>query len=144
MSHVAGFLFNSTRNKVVLIKKNRPKWQSGRYNGVGGKFEEKDSCYEAAMTREFFEETGVKIPKEKWKLFCQYFWSEGFVCFYSCHDEYDQYFPYVKTVTDEELGIFDVSELPHNKIYNLNWLVPLANDPSLDFTKPMSWITISE
>ena len=31
-----GFLFNDTKTKVCLIKKNRPTWQEGFLNGVGG------------------------------------------------------------------------------------------------------------
>ena len=37
--YVTGFLFNDELDRVVLIHKNRPKWQSGMYNGVGGKIE---------------------------------------------------------------------------------------------------------
>ncbi len=36
---VAGFLFDESRERVVLIKKQKPEWQSGRLNGVGGKIE---------------------------------------------------------------------------------------------------------
>jgi 8-oxo-dGTP diphosphatase len=38
--YVVGFLFNSDTNKVCLIKKNRPQWQKGRLNGVGGHIED--------------------------------------------------------------------------------------------------------
>lgn len=142
--YVCGFLFDETRKKVVLIEKNRPAWQKGRYNGVGGKFESPDVFSEVTMSREFFEETGVQIPREKWKLFCQYFFRGGLVNFYYCWDEFGQYFNNVKSVTDEQLQVFSVNDLPKKSIYNLHWLIPLANDPSLDFSRPMSWITISE
>jgi hypothetical protein len=37
---VVGFLFDSDLKLVVLIRKRRPKWMNGRYNGVGGHVEE--------------------------------------------------------------------------------------------------------
>ena len=38
--YVLGFLFNPQHTSVVLVKKNRPDWQRGFYNGVGGHVEE--------------------------------------------------------------------------------------------------------
>ena len=32
------------------------------------------------------------------------------------------------TITDEEVGWFDVAHLPENVLNNLHWLVPLAVD----------------
>jgi len=34
--YVLGFCFGPSLTTVVLIKKNRPAWQAGRLNGVGG------------------------------------------------------------------------------------------------------------
>ncbi|KKM15352.1 hypothetical protein LCGC14_1696950, partial [marine sediment metagenome] len=71
--YVVGFLFeeqpynNSTR--VLLIKKQKPEWQAGAYNGVGGKVKDKESVH-IAMAREFREEAGVYIPPHEWRLFC--------------------------------------------------------------------------
>ena len=48
-------MFNSLLNNVVLIRKNKPSWQSGKLNGVGGHIEEKETP-EMAMGREFLEE----------------------------------------------------------------------------------------
>ena len=58
--YVVGFAFNSTQNfnSVVLINKNRPDWQAGKYNGIGGHIEPGETTYEA-ITREFDEEAGV-------------------------------------------------------------------------------------
>jgi hypothetical protein len=33
--YVLGFLFSSDFSSVCLIEKQKPKWQQGRYNGVG-------------------------------------------------------------------------------------------------------------
>lgn len=38
-SYVVGFMLDQAREHVVLIEKNRPAWQAGKLNGVGGKVE---------------------------------------------------------------------------------------------------------
>jgi len=58
--YVAGFLFSPDLETVVLIEKQKPAWQKDKYNGIGGKVEEGETCY-AAMKREFEEETGVLV-----------------------------------------------------------------------------------
>lgn len=62
---VVGFVFRG--KEVVLILKNRPDWQAGRLNGVGGRVEAGESPKEA-MVREFKEETGLYIPLGFWML----------------------------------------------------------------------------
>jgi 8-oxo-dGTP diphosphatase len=55
--YVVGFCFDYNHENVLLIRKNRPDWQVGRFNGLGGKIEKGESPL-AAMGREFVEETG--------------------------------------------------------------------------------------
>ena len=45
--------------RVLLVRKDRPKWQKGRYNLVGGKIEKGETPIEAAV-RELKEETGLE------------------------------------------------------------------------------------
>ncbi len=61
MNYVAGFLFEPYMERVVLIQKEKPTWQKGRLNGVGGKMELGETPLQA-MQREFREETGLDIP----------------------------------------------------------------------------------
>lgn len=56
-TYVLGFCFNAALNKVVLIRKNRPQWQAGKLNGVGGHVEPWELPL-GAMVREFREESG--------------------------------------------------------------------------------------
>jgi len=65
---VVGFMFDPKLQKVVLIEKARPDWQSGRCNGVGGKVKEGESVL-VAMAREFKEETGVITDPLEWTHF---------------------------------------------------------------------------
>lgn len=65
MNYVLGFMFSESLHEVCLIKKNRPVWQAGRINGIGGKVEQ-DECNLAAMVREFYEETGTATSPKDW------------------------------------------------------------------------------
>jgi 8-oxo-dGTP diphosphatase len=58
--YVLGFAFTYD-GQVALIEKNRPAWQAGKWNGIGGHMEPGEDIYEA-MAREFQEETGVETP----------------------------------------------------------------------------------
>lgn len=49
--YVAGFMFNEDRTRVALIEKQKPDWQRGKLNGIGGKIEDDESPVEA-MTSE--------------------------------------------------------------------------------------------
>jgi len=39
IEYVAGFAFDETYERVVLIEKKKPIWQFEKLNGVGGKME---------------------------------------------------------------------------------------------------------
>lgn len=120
-AYVLGFAFSYTQpynQHVWLIKKNRPVWQEGRWNGIGGKVEEGET-YEEAMQREFLEEAGVKCI---WHRFATLGDDKNFeiACFFSLN-VFD-----AKTQTDEEVRSFPIDELPLETIPNVKWLVPMA------------------
>lgn len=148
VNYVAGFLFNKEKDKVILVRKKKPDWQKGRLNGVGGKIEPIDLNSKTAMQREFYEETGVATLPNQWTLFCQYFFENQYVDFYRLFDtKYTNYFDQAHTKETEEILKLPVQFVlnQHNSIiYNLKWLIPLALDPSIDFKKPMNWVSISE
>lgn len=68
VEYVVGYAFNRTLNGVLLIKKQRPSWQAGRLNGVGGKIEPGEQPIDA-MVREFREETNLATGKSDWHRF---------------------------------------------------------------------------
>lgn len=127
---VVGFLLDDAvpPTDVVLIRKNRPEWQAGLLNGVGGKIEPGETVLEA-MAREFVEETGVSI--ESWEPFARLKWEEGIVHFL-------RYFATPETlcacstITDESIEVHKIHTLGMpgpgraNVTPNLRWLVPLA------------------
>lgn len=68
--YVVGLMFNEGMNCMALIRKNKPAWQAGLLNGIGGKIEEGELPI-ASMVREFKEETGDQTESKDWNLFCE-------------------------------------------------------------------------
>lgn len=68
--YVVGLAFNATGDYVALIKKNKPAWQAGCLNGIGGKIEGRETPMDA-MIREFQEEAGVITTRMDWRRFGQ-------------------------------------------------------------------------
>lgn len=67
VTYTAAFLF--WRDQVLLVQKNRPEWQAGLWNAIGGKVEDGETL-EQANVREFGEETGLLLPGVEWRRFC--------------------------------------------------------------------------
>lgn len=119
--YVNGFLFSQDASKVALITKDRPIWQSGKINGIGGKIEENELPLDA-MIREFKEETDVHISD--WEQFLLLKGEDWEVYFFrSISDDIFN----VKTMTSEEVNIYNVSEVSSlNVIDNLKWILPMC------------------
>jgi 8-oxo-dGTP diphosphatase len=64
--YVLGFMLDPRRQRVSLIRKNKPAWQAGKLNGIGGSIEKGETPAEA-MAREFLEETGVPTSSIQWE-----------------------------------------------------------------------------
>ena len=87
-SYVVGFLFDHNFDNVVLLRKTKPSWQKGRWNGVGGKIEEGEAPVEA-MQREFLEETGKEVSLHKWTEYARLH-GAGWEVFVFCADDTHQ------------------------------------------------------
>ena len=66
MDYVLGCALDDRERSVVVIQKQKPDWQKGKWNLIGGKIEPTDESPVAAMAREFKEETDVDIPALHW------------------------------------------------------------------------------
>jgi 8-oxo-dGTP diphosphatase len=130
IEYVAGFLFDPSYMTVALVKKNKPRWQQGRLNAIGGKIEKGENA-ETAMTREFYEETGV------W----QYDW-DHFLTLSGVRGDWKVHFfrnfgdpTCVKTTTDEEIIVANIKDIVIKDqteiLRNLRWLIPMALDKDL-------------
>ncbi len=127
--YVVGFLFDEQRKLVLLIRKQRPAWQKGHLNGVGGKVEPDETSLQA-MDREFKEEAG--LVGISWGLFCTIYVKnqdseEAVVDFYRATGPVMA----ARTQTDEHLEIKLVPGLWHELVPNLRWLIPMAASQSM-------------
>lgn len=126
--YVLGFLFSNELHHVVLIRKNRPVQQAGKLNGIGGKVEmDQEETFDAAIVREFREETGVLF--EHWMPFAKLMFSDGSTMGVYCGqiDSTDS----IHSATDEEVRIYPVNTLDtlnqrSDVMPNLRWLIPMA------------------
>lgn len=123
MEYVAGFYFRD--GEVLLIEKQRPNWQKGKLNGIGGHIEKGETAIEA-MVREFKEETGCSITAERWSMFCKLSnMNNDFTVYFFRADALDTDIA-AKSMTDEKVVWVECSKLI-NTIPNLQWLIPMAS-----------------
>lgn len=126
--YVAGFMFDG--DNVALVVKNRPDWQRGKLNGIGGKIEPGETPIQA-MVREFKEETGHETKPYIWGEFAV-LRGDGFVVhfFWSVGDH-----RHLSTVTDEQIVSVPTDTVNvHNAVPNLTWLIPMARSIVWDAT----------
>jgi len=123
--YVLGFAFRGDFREVLLILKDRPEWQAGFYNGIGGKIKVSEESPIQAMVREFEEEVGVFVPDVFWTPFytmqdrqatwrVTVFWTDYHLC------------SQAKKMETEPPRWSYIDNLPSNIINNLNWLIPMA------------------
>jgi 8-oxo-dGTP diphosphatase len=118
--YVVGFMFNSAENAVLLLRKNRPTWQEGKLNGIGGRVEDGEDVQQA-MRREFLEETGLEC--DSWCEFCVLSDERGWrIHFLSAIGLIGK----AQATTDEKPVIVSAFALPFDVIPNLKWLIPMA------------------
>lgn len=129
MIYVCGFAFDHNAENILLIRKKRPAWQNGRFNGIGGRIMEGEGDLHA-MVREFKEETGVATKPIEWTAFAYLHGGFGSVSFFSLRS--DGAVRSARTVTDEEVSVLKVQDVirfqDHSIIPNLRFLIPLALD----------------
>jgi 8-oxo-dGTP diphosphatase len=119
--YVVGFLLDPTLSKVVLIRKLRPEFQHGLLNGVGGHVEDGESP-DAAMEREFFEETGMRVPG--WVEFLHLLSPDADLTFFRAVGNVHA----VTTATDEEVGVYGVPDVMDrcDTLPNIRWIIQMA------------------
>jgi len=131
--YVIGFLLERPSERVLLVRKNKPTWQRGLLNGIGGKIEPNETPM-AAMHREWAEEVGdgKMLP---WRYFAQMTSSRSLI---DCYAAECNHLPRDSGFNDvgEEFATVHLSEigLRRDCIRNLKWLLPLAfDDPHHQF-----------
>lgn len=123
-------MFNHSETHVLLIKKNRPEWQKGMFNGIGGKLKDGESSLKA-MIREFKEETG--ITQQNWDYVITMKGDDWAVDVFTCKSYSVFHF---KQMTDEKVYLIALEDF--NKrlfISNLYWLIPMCLDaPEINYS----------
>lgn len=120
--YVLGFCFMHYMSEVVLIKKNKPEWQRGLLNGVGGKIEPGETPLQA-MNREWREETGGRELAWNHFLTMEFKGASVHVFKRQLTGGIE-----VSSTTDEQVGIYNVQEVLRCPIVipNLRWIIPMA------------------
>jgi 8-oxo-dGTP pyrophosphatase MutT (NUDIX family) len=108
-------IFAWHNQKLVLIKKNRPEFLKGRWNGIGGKIETGETP-EAAAVREFKEETGGNLTS----LTSMPVITADTYSIHVFTGRTDSY----KTTTDEDVDSFSIAELGKMFAHNPHVFAP--------------------
>ena len=127
--YVLGFyIYNDHGNNryVILIRKQRPEWQKGLLNGVGGHLEQGETP-EQGMAREFKEETGVETHPESWKRVALMTGNDWMVHVFTMETTNR---PNFRSLTDEQVVAVTVRSVmrhpqPHPTIENIPWLLKM-------------------
>ena len=131
--YVAGLIFSHDKSKVLLIRKNRPEWQSGFLNAIGGKIGKEESAI-SAMIRQCDAEAECWTEPKDWAHVLTLRFLHAEIEFYATIRPKDSVFfdPNLKLIspTDEQLEVIDLSslQLRNDVVYNLRSLIPLALD----------------
>jgi 8-oxo-dGTP diphosphatase len=130
-TYVLGFIFDEARDHVLLIHKNRPAWQRGRLNGIGGKVKPGEGFLEA-IRREC--EEASNLSGLDWQHVATLTGEEYYVAVFAA---FTQAVFHAIQKTDEVLQVFPHRSLPERRIMsNLPVLIALALDES-GITKPV-------
>lgn len=143
MEYCNGFMINPTTQEVLLIKKNRPDFQKGKWNGIGGKLEPGETPIQA-MVREFWEETGLQTLEGYWvhtiTLSGMDSKQQPFAVHFFRHFINDFANWKFEQKTDEYVAITlapDVYRFP--TLENMKWILPLQFTTNLVFPLHLTW-----
>lgn len=120
IQYVVGALFSFDGTKVVLIEKQKPAWQAGKWNFPGGKIEQGEAPVQA-MVRECEEEIGLVTTEQEWEQAITMNFKDCILHVFKAFDA--QSLQNVRTVEKEQVAVFTIDELP-TVIPNLHWLIP--------------------
>jgi 8-oxo-dGTP diphosphatase len=142
MDYVLGFQFDAEGSRVALIRKNRPDWQAGLYNGIGGHVETNELPGDAVL-REFAEETGRSQDDVGWRHYARLETWAGNRVF--CYASFTNDVTNVQTTTDEGGIVFKVATLTterHLLVPSAFWMISMALSIRDELSKTASRLLI--
>lgn len=119
--YVTGFLLSTSGDEVLLVRKKRPIWQAGLWNGLGGRIYSGEN-WARAMDRKAQDEAGVQVT---WRKITAIVWNEVCVHFYAaCCDRSLRRW---SQKGDEELAIHHVNRLADVPVLDcLRFVLPMC------------------
>lgn len=135
--YTVGIYFDKRLDRVVLILKNRPNWQRGKWNFFRGPKESQET-WEQCVVREFKEECAVNTCVDDWKYIGIIENIDYEVHIYTTIQK--DYQGCIKTNEDQKVKWIFIDELPKNIIPNLEFLIPYArvylkHESNLDYVQ---------
>jgi 8-oxo-dGTP diphosphatase len=118
-------------DRVLLIRKNKPAWQAGRLNGLGGKVERGEWVIDTVM-REFREEAGLYTEPNDWSYFFEMRFPAaadptGQASVVNCYaGQFSDLSRCVGEIDEGTVDRYDSHVIPRDVLPNLHWLIPLA------------------
>jgi len=125
--YTCGFIFHNDDKNILLIQKQRPKWQTGKLNGIGGKIEPFDKSAVDGWIREVNEEADVDLSQQR-KIynFCRLCGTNYSIEFFRTHFKDLVNF---RSKTDEYIVDIPIKDIhKYNLISNLTWLIEMAKE----------------
>lgn len=151
IEYAVGFIHND--HDVALIRKDRPEWQAGFLNGIGGKLEPGETPHDA-MIRECHEEAGRFIGP--WEHFLTLEGTTARVFCFAVYDEYNEHIYKLEQQPNETepIEVWEMNSLNRGWIRshvasgarenlnsttvpNLQWIIPLMMQRA-KYSKPIT------
>lgn len=110
---------------ILLLEKKKPESQKGKYNGIGGGFEKKETPAQC-MVREAKEEANIDTTEEQWTFIGTLYkpkkWRVHVAYTYISNPQLAD----IPNECDEgKFRLAKVDNLPANIMPNLRWMIPL-------------------
>jgi 8-oxo-dGTP diphosphatase len=138
MDYCNGFMICPTTHEMLCVRKNRPAFQAGKWNGIGGKLEENELPIEA-MVREFREETTIVTTEAQWERTILLSGPDFSVHFFRT---FVDAFPAFESPTDEMIWQMPIDTLlaPAAPVLaNMKWILPLQLSEKVRFPLFVEW-----
>jgi len=138
--YTVGFVFDKELEQVLLVHKQKPAFQVGYLNGVGGKIEDGETAVEC-MARECQEEATLEIPVEEWAECATIKDTNGMnpgAVIYVFAAQYKGNTSDAVQNDYEEIGWFPYQPLPDNVWHNLPFIIPMARETLRGHTGKMT------